>query len=366
MALWSCPTARSSRLPHGRRVDVVRGHFGPMWPRSAAVVARSSTIMWSRFSVQVAAGTAAVASGGLPPGHQTPHAHADRYSKVSIGNRDLDVLNAATLLGIRGPPVVRGSHVLFSRRHISHDLPLACCGRRSVSLPALPPPTTVVVTGLPGPAAESPSVVSSCCLPGVRQPAVSSLTVIEAVSNAVISSSPPRAQLPAAPGPGNRGCHPGPPWSRGSHGWHSRDARLTPTACRRSSPRRPGFFGYSFAGTGLSILVHAATALMPYTRGNTSFTASRSWATSWPRTLPAVGAGDQSAAHRLVFLPNGITSCSKRCFRAPWWLAAIGANGNRLVPFYANRRLHRLHAWPDSHGQNKHHTHQEGPGCANW
>jgi amino acid transporter len=89
-------------------------------------------------------------------------------------------------------------------------------------------------------------------------------------------------------------------------------------------------FGHSAFGTGMFILVQAATALILYTGGNTSFNGFPFLASFvaedafLPRWLTKRG-------HRLVF-SNGIVvlavlSCTL--------LAAVGANVNRLVPFYA-------------------------------
>ena len=89
-------------------------------------------------------------------------------------------------------------------------------------------------------------------------------------------------------------------------------------------------FGHSTVGTALFVLVQAATALILYTGGNTSFNGFPFLANFvaedafLPRWLTKRG-------HRLVF-SNGIIvlavlSCSL--------LAAVGANVNKLVPFYA-------------------------------
>jgi amino acid transporter len=89
-------------------------------------------------------------------------------------------------------------------------------------------------------------------------------------------------------------------------------------------------FGHSAFGTGLYILVQAATALILYTGGNTSFNGFPFLANFvaedafLPRWLTKRG-------HRLVF-SNGIVVLA---VLSSVLLAVVGANVNRLVPFYA-------------------------------
>jgi amino acid transporter len=89
-------------------------------------------------------------------------------------------------------------------------------------------------------------------------------------------------------------------------------------------------FGHSALGTGMFVLVQAATALILYTGGNTSFNGFPFLASFvaedafLPRWLTKRG-------HRLVFSNGIIVLAVLSCML----LAAVGANVNRLVPFYA-------------------------------
>jgi amino acid transporter len=89
-------------------------------------------------------------------------------------------------------------------------------------------------------------------------------------------------------------------------------------------------FGYSWFGHALFILVQAATALILYTGGNTSFN-------GFP-FLASYVAGDAflprwllKRGHRLVF-SNGIVMLAGLALAL---LIVVGVNVNRLVPFYA-------------------------------
>jgi amino acid transporter len=108
-----------------------------------------------------------------------------------------------------------------------------------------------------------------------------------------------------------------------------------------ATPRKSGYptllaqeativFGHSFFGHALFILVQAATALILYTGGNTSFN-------GFP-FLASYVAGDQflprwllKRGHRLVF-SNGIVVLAGLALAL---LIVVGVNVNRLVPFYA-------------------------------
>jgi amino acid transporter len=89
-------------------------------------------------------------------------------------------------------------------------------------------------------------------------------------------------------------------------------------------------FGYSVFGKGMYILVQAATALILYTGGNTSFNGFPFLASFvaedafLPRWLTKRG-------HRLVFSNGIVVLAVLSCIL----LAVAGANVNNLVPFYA-------------------------------
>ena len=89
-------------------------------------------------------------------------------------------------------------------------------------------------------------------------------------------------------------------------------------------------FGSSFAGTAMWVIVQAATALILYTGGNTSFNGFPFLANFvaedafLPRWLTKRG-------HRLVF-SNGIVVLAIVSITL---LAVVGSNVNKLVPFYA-------------------------------
>jgi amino acid transporter len=109
----------------------------------------------------------------------------------------------------------------------------------------------------------------------------------------------------------------------------------------QATPRKSGYptvlaqeaqiiFGHTFFGQAMFILVQAATALILYTGGNTSFN-------GFP-FLASYVAGDQflprwllKRGHRLVF-SNGIIVLAGLALAL---LIVVGVNVNRLVPFYA-------------------------------
>ena len=106
------------------------------------------------------------------------------------------------------------------------------------------------------------------------------------------------------------------------------------------------------------VLVQAATALILYTGGNTSFNGFPFLASFvaedafLPRWLTKRG-------HRLVF-SNGIIVLAVLSSRPA--RRRSGANVNNLVPFYAHRRVHRLHDGRVRHGQ----VPPPAPGSRGW
>ena len=158
----------------------------------------------------------------------------------------------------------------------------------------------------------------------------SSLTGIEAVSNAVSAFKPPEGlnarKVLVTEGVILGSLVAGISWL--AHVTHAAPfVSGVPTVLAQEARN---VFGHSTVGTALFVLVQAATALILYTGGNTSFNGFPFLANFvaedafLPRWLTKRG-------HRLVF-SNGIIvlavlSCSL--------LAAVGANVNKLVPFYA-------------------------------
>jgi amino acid transporter len=158
----------------------------------------------------------------------------------------------------------------------------------------------------------------------------SSLTGIEAVSNAVSAFRPPEGvnarRVLVTEGLILGTLVAGISWL--AHATHA--APYTSGVPTVISQETKIVFGHTAFGTGMFIFVQAATALILYTGGNTSFNGFPFLASFvaedafLPRWLTKRG-------HRLVF-SNGIVvlavlSCSL--------LAAVGANVNNLVPFYA-------------------------------
>ena len=158
----------------------------------------------------------------------------------------------------------------------------------------------------------------------------SSLTGIEAVSNAVSAFRPPEGinarRVLVTEGIILGSLVAGISWL--AHATHAAPFKGgVPTVIAQETQI---VFGHSTLGTGMFVLVQAATALILYTGGNTSFNGFPFLANFvaedafLPRWLTKRG-------HRLVF-SNGIVvlavlSCTL--------LAAVGANVNSLVPFYA-------------------------------
>ncbi len=158
----------------------------------------------------------------------------------------------------------------------------------------------------------------------------SSLTGIEAVSNAVSAFKPPEGinarRVLVTEGVILGSLVAGISWL--AHVTHARPYNLgVPTVISEEARL---VFGYSFGGTAMYILIQAATALILYTGGNTSFNGFPFLANFvaedafLPRWLTKRG-------HRLVF-SNGIVVLA---VLSSILLAAVGANVNKLVPFYA-------------------------------
>ena len=158
----------------------------------------------------------------------------------------------------------------------------------------------------------------------------SSLTGIEAVSNAVSAFRPPEGinarRVLVTEGVILGSLVAGISWL--AHVTHA--APYTGGVPTVLSQEARIVFGRSALGTGLWILVQAATALILYTGGNTSFNGFPFLANFvaedafLPRWLTKRG-------HRLVF-SSGIIVLA---ILSSILMAAVGANVNKLVPFYA-------------------------------
>ena len=158
----------------------------------------------------------------------------------------------------------------------------------------------------------------------------SSLTGIEAVSNAVSAFRPPEGinarRVLVTEGVILGSLVAGISWL--AHLTHAAPYKLgVPTVLSQEAKL---VFGPSLAGHAMWILVQAATALILYTGGNTSFNGFPFLASFvaedafLPRWLTKRG-------HRLVF-SNGIVVLA---VLSSALLAVVGANVNNLVPFYA-------------------------------
>jgi amino acid transporter len=158
----------------------------------------------------------------------------------------------------------------------------------------------------------------------------SSLTGIEAVSNAVSAFRPPEGRnarrVLVIEGTILGTLVAGISWL--AHVTHATPYKLgVPTVISQEAKL---IFGTSFAGTAMYALVQGATALILYTGGNTSFNGFPFLASFvaedafLPRWLTKRG-------HRLVF-SNGIVVLAAVSITL---LAVVGSNVNRLVPFYA-------------------------------
>jgi amino acid transporter len=297
---------------------VARDNFGPRVAQVAAVALLIDYVV--TVAVQVAAGTAAVASA--VPAINNP----DLITIISIAI--VILMCYGNLRGIReaGKSFAVPTY-LFSGVVIL----MIIVGLVREAFGALPlyHPHTGVVTG-----ASSHSGLIAFGMVFVLLRAFanggSSLTGIEAVSNAVSAFKPPEGlnarRVLVTEGVILGSLVAGISWL--AHVTHARPYELgVPTVISQEARL---VFGNSAFGTVMYILIQAATALILYTGGNTSFNGFPFLANFvaedafLPRWLTKRG-------HRLVF-SNGIVVLA---VLSSVLLAAVGANVNRLVPFYA-------------------------------
>ena len=298
---------------------VARDNFGPRVAQVAAIALLIDYVV--TVAVQVAAGTAAVASAWPAINHP------DTITLISIGI--VILMCYGNLRGIREagrafavPTYLFSGSVLLM---IITGLVRETFG----SLPRNHYPMTGQYTAHSG---TSGLIAFGMVFVLLRAFANggSSLTGIEAVSNAVSAFRPPEGinarRVLVAEGVILGSLVAGISWL--AHVTHAAPfVSGVPTVISQETKI---VFGHTVLGTSLWILVQAATALILYTGGNTSFNGFPFLASFvaedafLPRWLTKRG-------HRLVF-SNGIVvlavlSCAL--------LAAVGAKVNNLVPFYA-------------------------------
>jgi amino acid transporter len=298
---------------------VARDNFGPRVAQVAAVALLIDYVV--TVAVQVAAGTAAVASAFHPIDNPTT------ITVISIGI--VLLMCYGNLRGIReaGRSFAVPTY-LFSAVMI-FTIVVGLVREAFGTLPQYHYP-------LPGQytAAHSPNGLIAFGMVFVLLRAFanggSSLTGIEAVSNAVSAFRPPEGlnarKVLVAEGLILGTLVAGISWL--AHVTHAAPfVDGVPTVIAQEAKI---VFGHSAFGTTMFILVQAATALILYTGGNTSFNGFPFLANFvaedafLPRWLTKRG-------HRLVFSNGIIVLAVLSCVL----LAVVGANVNNLVPFYA-------------------------------
>jgi amino acid transporter len=307
---------------------VARENFGPRVAQIAAVALLIDYVV--TVAVQVAAGTAAVASA-FP---NSPINNATAITLISIGV--VLLMLYGNLRGIReagksfAVPTYLFSSVIILMilvgllREIFGSLPLAHV--------TCPHGTPHCVYGQ-GVAHNTSSLISFALIFVLLRAFAnggSSLTGIEAVSNAVSAFRPPEGinarRVLVIEGTILGTLVAGISWL--AHVTHATPYKLgVPTVLSQEAKL---VFGTSFFGTVMYALVQTATALILYTGGNTSFNGFPFLASFvaedafLPRWLTKRG-------HRLVF-SNGIIVLAGVSIAL---LAVVGSNVNNLVPFYA-------------------------------
>jgi amino acid transporter len=302
---------------------VARDNFGPRVAQIAAVALMVDYVV--TVAVQIAAGTAAVASA--LPVSITRHLSPDVLTLVSIGV--IVVMLIANLRGIReaGRAFAVPTYVFSAVIIIMIITGLV---REAFGNLPLYHPGPGIVTGT---ANHSTLIAFGMVFVLLKAFANggSSLTGIEAVSNAVSAFKPPEGlnarKVLVAEGLILGTLVAGISWL--AHVTHATPYNSgVPTVISQEAGI---VFGRGTVwGSALYILVQAATALILYTGGNTSFNGFPFLAnfvaedSFLPRWLTKRG-------HRLAF-SNGIIVLAVLSIAL---LAAVGSNVNRLVPFYA-------------------------------
>jgi len=301
---------------------VARDNFGPRVAQIAAVALLIDYVV--TVAVQVAAGTAAVASA-FP---SSPINNPTIITVISIGV--VLLMLYGNLRGIREAgkafaiPTYLFSTVVIIMiavglgREIFGSLPLVHVHAGAYGQGVTPDHSSLITFGL------------IFVLMRAFANGGSSLTGIEAVSNAVSAFKPPEGvnarRVLVIEGLILGTLVAGISWL--AHVTHATPYKLgVPTVLSQEART---VFGQSWAGTGMWVIVQAATALILYTGGNTSFNGFPFLANFvaedafLPRWLTKRG-------HRLVF-SNGIVVLAIVSITL---LAVVGSNVNNLVPFYA-------------------------------
>ncbi len=298
---------------------VARENFGPRWAQIAAVALLIDYVV--TVAVQVAAGTAAVASAWRP---------LDNPTLITVVSVAVVILMCyGNLRGIREAGRAFALPTYLFTGSVIIMIVTGLIREAAGTLPRYHWPLPGQYTGH-----SSTSGLIAFAMVFVLLRAFanggSSLTGIEAVSNAVSAFRPPEGinarRVLVTEGLILGSLVAGISWL--AHVTHAAPYVLgVPTVIAQEAKI---VFGPSVLGHILFIVVQAATALILYTGGNTSFNGFPFLASFvaedafLPRWLTKRG-------HRLVF-SNGIVvlavlSCTL--------LAVVGANVNRLVPFYA-------------------------------
>jgi amino acid transporter len=298
---------------------VARENFGPRWAQIAAVALLIDYVV--TVAVQVAAGTAAVASAWPALDHPT------LITVISVAI--VILMCYGNLRGIREAGRVFAVPTYLFSGSVIIMIVTGLVREILGNLPTRPYPLPGQYTGH---STTSGLIAFAMIFVLLRAFANggSSLTGIEAVSNAVSAFRPPEGinarKVLVTEGLILGSLVAGISWL--AHVTHAAPYVLgVPTVIAQEAKI---VFGQSVGGHILFIVVQAATALILYTGGNTSFNGFPFLASFvaedafLPRWLTKRG-------HRLVF-SNGIVvlavlSCTL--------LAVVGANVNRLVPFYA-------------------------------
>jgi amino acid transporter len=298
---------------------VARENFGPKWAQIAAVALLIDYVV--TVAVQVAAGTAAVASAWQPINHPT------LITVISVA-----IVIAMCYGNLRGIREAGRSFAVPTYLFSGAVIIMIITGLVREATGTLPTQHWPLPGQYTGHSTTSGLIAFAMIFVLLRAFANggSSLTGIEAVSNAVSAFRPPEGinarRVLVTEGLILGSLVAGISWL--AHVTHAAPYVLgVPTVIAQEARI---IFGHSVVGHILFIVVQAATALILYTGGNTSFNGFPFLASFvaedafLPRWLTKRG-------HRLVF-SNGIVvlavlSCTL--------LAVVGANVNRLVPFYA-------------------------------
>ena len=298
---------------------VARDNFGPKWAQIAAVALMIDYVV--TVAVQIAAGTAAVASAWRP---------LDSPLKITL----VSIVVVLLMLygNLRGIREAGRSFAVPTYLFAGSVIIMIATGLVREILGNLPVRHYPMLGQYTGHSPTTGLIAFGMVFVLLRAFANggSSLTGIEAVSNAVSAFRPPEGinarKVLVTEGLILGSLVAGISWL--AHATHA--APYTSGVPTVISQETQIVFGHTIIGTFMYYFVQAATALILYTGGNTSFNGFPFLASFvaedafLPRWLTKRG-------HRLVF-SNGIVvlavlSCAL--------LAAVGANVNNLVPFYA-------------------------------